>query len=158
MTPLEELLNSVLTFWSLVSSAGFGQRCRYQSLWSILRRSSDHGLRRGALRDVDDPLFNLGRGHAGVIPNEVDLRDIVIELARQVFEGLPPGLELHAIQMADGRWAALNNRTLGVAQGANLPYVDVTDDGDSGMNQYNRNLKASGLQGPVENAKIRCDD
>src|ERR1700732_787184 len=39
--PEDELVNRVLTFWSPVSSAGFGQRCRYQSLCSILRRSSE---------------------------------------------------------------------------------------------------------------------
>src|ERR1700694_3661992 len=39
--PEDELGNRVLTFCSLVNSAGLGQRCRYQSLWSILRRSSE---------------------------------------------------------------------------------------------------------------------
>ena len=37
--PEDELVNRVLTFWSPVSSAAFGQRARYQSLCSILRRS-----------------------------------------------------------------------------------------------------------------------
>jgi hypothetical protein len=69
---------------------------------------------------------------------------------------LPDGLTLNAMLMGDGRWAALNNRTLAVARGANLPFVEPVDAGDSGMNQFNRQLRESGLSGPVENATMRC--
>src|SRR3977135_4476025 len=50
--PEDELVNRVLTFWSPVNSAGFGQRVRYQSLCSILRRSSECFVRNSSAYDA----------------------------------------------------------------------------------------------------------
>jgi hypothetical protein len=69
---------------------------------------------------------------------------------------LPDGLTLNAMRMGDGRWATLNNRTLAVAQRANLPDVDLVEVGDSGLNKFNRLLRDAGLSSPVESAMERC--
>src|ERR1700694_933591 len=50
--PEDELGNRVLTFCSLVNSAGLGQRARYQSLCSILRRSSECFVRNSSAYDA----------------------------------------------------------------------------------------------------------
>jgi hypothetical protein len=60
------------------------------------------------------------------------------------------------MRMGDGSWAALNNRTLAVAQGANLPNVSVTEVGAEAMNEFNAKVSESGLSGPIENAVMRC--
>ena len=52
---------------------------------------------------------------------------------------LPEGLELNVMRLND-EWVALNNRTLFVAQEANLPNVRVNDVGPGGMNQVNKLL------------------
>lgn len=69
---------------------------------------------------------------------------------------LPEGLELRAVRLGDGRWATLNNRTLMVARMADLPQVHPVDAGSGGFNKYVKNLTAGGLEGPVENATVRC--
>ena len=61
-----------------------------------------------------------------------------------------------AMEMADGRWATLNNRTLAVARMANLPSVSVVDAGEAGLNKFNQLLRDGGLSGPVENGVMRC--
>lgn len=84
-------------------------------------------------------------------------RSVVEAIAEAQAKGsLPAGLELRAMRMGDGSWAALNNRTLAVARGANLPNVSVTEVGAEALNEYNQKLRASGLSGPVENAVMRC--
>jgi RHS repeat-associated protein len=82
------------------------------------------------------------------------LQDVAAEA--RMLGRLPAGLRLEAIQMADGTWAALNNRTLMVARMAGLSDVPVIDLGDAGFNKYSRNLRNADLSGPVENAVIRC--
>jgi RHS repeat-associated protein len=67
---------------------------------------------------------------------------------------LPEGLELNAMLLND-QWVALNNRTLYVAQQANLPNVNPNDVGPSGLNELNNKLKESDLPGPIEDAKPR---
>ncbi|HEY2516909.1 MAG TPA: RHS repeat-associated core domain-containing protein, partial [Polyangiaceae bacterium] len=74
----------------------------------------------------------------------------------RLLEELPPGLDLRAMRMGDGSWAALNNRTLAVARGANLSDVSVTEVGDEAMNEFNAKLSESGLSGPVADAVMRC--
>jgi len=69
---------------------------------------------------------------------------------------LPDGLELNAMRLGDGRWATLNNRTLAVARGANLPAVHPIDAGPSGQSKYSSLLRESGLSVPVEDAVMRC--
>ena len=69
---------------------------------------------------------------------------------------LPDGLTLNAVRMGDGTWAALNNRTLAVARGANLPNVNPVEAGASGLNKMNQLLRNGGLAGPVDNAVMRC--
>ena len=60
------------------------------------------------------------------------------------------------MRMGDGTWAALNNRTLGVARGANLPDVSPTEVGAEGLNEFNAKLRNSGLAGPTDRAVVRC--
>lgn len=98
--------------------------------------------------DTVDPKFE-----HGPLKNR-SLESVAAE-AREL-DALPEGLKLEAVRMADGRWAALNNRTLMVARMANLQQVHPVDLGDAGFNKFVRNLTASGLPGPVENATIRC--
>ena len=52
IAPPLELVKSVLTFWSLVNSAGFGHRARYQSLCRSLRRSSECLVRSSSAYDA----------------------------------------------------------------------------------------------------------
>ena len=60
------------------------------------------------------------------------------------------------MRMGDGRWAALNNRTLAVARGANLPGVHVKEVGEEAFNEFSRKLRDSDLSGPTERAVMRC--
>jgi len=69
---------------------------------------------------------------------------------------LPDGLKLNAVRMGDGTWATLNNRTLAVARGANLPNVDPVEAGPKGLNKLNQLLRNSGLAGPIDHAEMRC--
>lgn len=64
--------------------------------------------------------------------------DDAIAEARKLGE-LPPGLELH-VQDLNDQWVTLNNRTLYVAQQANLSQVNPTIVGASGDNQMNKLL------------------
>lgn len=68
---------------------------------------------------------------------------------------LPNGLTLNVMEW-NGVWVTLNNRTLAVARMANLSNVSINDVGVSGTNTVVRNLRESGLVGPVENAVMRC--
>ncbi len=51
--------------------------------------------------------------------------------------------------MGDGTWAALNNRTLAVARGANLQDVSPIEVGDEGLNEFNAKLRESSLSGSI---------
>ena len=79
----------------------------------------------------------------------------VAEEARKL-RHLPPGFQIRAIRMGDGSWAALNNRTLAMARMANLQDVSPVDAGASGMNEFVKKLRESGLSGPVRDATMRC--
>jgi Pretoxin HINT domain len=89
--------------------------------------------------------------YAGKTVNEVAA--IVRELGY-----LPEGLEMHAVRQAtDGRWITLNNRTLLIAQRANIPSVHPIDDGAEGFNKLQANYTRSGEGGPLENPFRTCD-
>lgn len=68
--------------------------------------------------------------------------------ARQTGQ-LPPGLSIEA-QEVNGKLVAVNNRTLWVAQQANLNDVDVHDEGGDTFHKLQRNFRDSGLGGPVD--------
>ncbi len=68
---------------------------------------------------------------------------------------LPDDLVLNATKL-NYDWVTLNNRTLYVAQQAELSQVHPIDKGEKGINQMNKLLKAAGLGGPVDSVKVRC--
>jgi len=76
-----------------------------------------------------------------------------VEAARAL-NRLPPGLELKVIKVGDDVFA-LNNRTLLVAQQANLPHVSPTDVRGSGLNQFNKLTKEAGPLPAGEQPRIR---
>jgi hypothetical protein len=71
---------------------------------------------------------------------------------------LPDGIRIEAVRQAsDGRWVTLNNRSLMIAQRAELRNVPVVDAGAAGLNKLQRNYTASGIGGPLEDPVISCD-
>ncbi len=86
--------------------------------------------------------------------------DFVIELTKEL-ERLPDGLTLsfERIQTGQGEvWAALNNRTLYVAQEAGLPNINANDMCGRGMNQYTKLVEAEGggVQPLGKQPNVRC--
>lgn len=63
---------------------------------------------------------------------------------------------LNAMRRGDGTWVTLNNRTLAVARGANLPNVNPVEVGKSGINKLTQLLRNSDLVGPIDDAVMRC--
>lgn len=80
------------------------------------------------------------------------LEEAVAETRR--LGALPEGLELNVMRLND-EWVTLNNRTLYVAQEANLPNVRVTDVGPGGMNQMNKLLDGGMPLPPGEQPEVR---
>lgn len=68
---------------------------------------------------------------------------------------LPQGLQIRAVRLGDGSWVTLNNRTLYVAQQAELANVHPIDAGDKGTNKLNQLLRNAGLTMPVETVRVR---
>ncbi|VAW91397.1 hypothetical protein MNBD_GAMMA23-1066 [hydrothermal vent metagenome] len=68
---------------------------------------------------------------------------------------LPGGLQINAVRSGDGRWITLNNRTLYVAQEANLKNVHPVDAGVKGTNKMTKLLRDAGLTAPVETVTVR---
>ncbi len=70
---------------------------------------------------------------------------------------LPPGLELDVMEINGGRdVVTLNNRTLYVAQQANLPNVNPNFVGPEGTNKLNQLLDGHLPLPPGEQPKVRC--
>ena len=61
---------------------------------------------------------------------------------------LPDGLTLEA-QLVNGEWVAANNRTLYVAQQANLSQVHPVDNGNRTFNVIRRHFNTNGVGGPI---------
>jgi RHS repeat-associated protein len=97
-------------------------------------------------QDTIDPVFRDGPWAGRTL-------DEAIAEARDL-NRLPDGLEINAMVIND-EWVTLNNRTLFVAQQANLSQVPVNDVGPSGINQFNKLQRDAGLSGPVESVTVR---
>lgn len=70
---------------------------------------------------------------------------------------LPPGLELNVMELNGGaNVVTLNNRTLYVAQQANLPHVTPNVIGVSGTNKLNKLLDGGAPLDVGEQPKVRC--
>ncbi len=68
---------------------------------------------------------------------------------------LPEGLEIKVMQLND-QVVTLNNRTLHVAQQANLVNISPIDVGPSGINRMNRLLDGKMPLNPGEQPRVRC--